>query len=139
MARKYPVIKRTLLILMIVFYLFAGYNHFANPSFYYPIIPPYLSNWSESINILAGIVEIALAILLIPRATRKTAAWGIILMLIAFIPSHIYFIQKGSFQLGSLAVNPMIGWIRLLVIHPLLILWAWMIVKTVPTNLAPVL
>jgi uncharacterized membrane protein len=139
MARKYPVITRTLLILMIVFYLFAGYNHFVNPTFYYPIIPPYLSNWLAPINILAGIAEIVLAILLIPKSTRKTAAWGIIFMLIAFIPSHIYFIQKGSFQLGSLMVTPLVAWIRLLVIHPLLILWAWVVIKTVPTNLAPVL
>ena len=139
MAARYPVITRTLLILMIVFYLFAGYNHFANPSFYYTIIPPYLSDWAGSINILAGIAEILLAILLIPKSTRKTAAWGIIIMLIAFIPSHIYFIQKGTFQLGSLTINPAIAWVRLLVIHPLLILWAWMVIRTVPTNLAPVL
>jgi hypothetical protein len=50
-------------------------------------------------------------------------------MLIAFIPSHIYFIQKGTFTLGSITINPTISWIRLLVVHPLLIIWAWQISK----------
>jgi uncharacterized membrane protein len=115
---------------MILFYLLAGYNHFANPDFYYPLIPPYLSAWSGSINILSGVIEILLALMLIPKATRKAAAWGIILMLIAFIPSHIYFIQKGKFQLGSIEVTPAIAWLRLLVVHPILLLWAWYISKT---------
>ena len=87
-------IKTALLITAVVFYIFGGYNHFANPAFYLPLIPPYLSTWATEINLLAGIIEIALGLLLIPKYTRRYAGWGIILMLIAFIPSHIYFIQK---------------------------------------------
>jgi uncharacterized membrane protein len=130
-------VKKALLIVMIVFYIFAGYNHFANPAFYYPIIPPYLSEWSRSVNILSGIIEIALALMLIPGGTRKAAAWGIFIMLIAFIPSHIYFIQKGHFQLGSFEVTPFIAWFRLLVIHPVLLFWAWYISKTEDIKLVP--
>ncbi len=123
------MLKKILLILLIVFYLFAGYNHFANPSFYDAIIPPYLSNWSAFINLASGFLEIGLALFLIPVKTRQWASWAIILMLLAFIPAHIYFIQKGNFQLGSFAMTPAIAWIRLLIIHPLLILWAWWIGK----------
>ena len=122
-------IKKGLLIIAIVFYIFAGYNHFANPSFYLPLIPPYLSLWANELNLLSGIIEIILGILLIPKKTRQYAAWAIVLMLIAFIPSHIYFIQKGTFTLGSITINPAISWIRLLVVHPLLIIWAWQISK----------
>jgi hypothetical protein len=46
-------------------------------------------------------------------------------MLIAFVPAHIYMIQIGSFSLGSFEMTPMIGWVRLLIIHPLLMYWAW--------------
>lgn len=130
-------LKKALLIIMILFYIFAGYNHFANPAFYYPIIPPYLSQWSHTLNIFSGIIEIALALLLIHHVTRKAAAWGIFIMLIAFIPSHIYFIQKGNFQLGSMAITPLIAWIRLLVVHPILLLWAWYISKTDEIKLIP--
>ncbi len=123
------IIKRGLLIAAIIFYVFAGYNHFANPSFYLPVIPPYLSMWASEINLLSGIIEIVLGLLLIPKYTRRYAGWGIILMLIAFIPSHIYFIQKGAFTLGGITMNPTISWIRLLIAHPLLIVWAWQISK----------
>jgi len=96
---KIKIVKQILFFLLIVFYLFAGYNHFATPSFYIPIIPPYLADWAKEINILSGIAEIVLALLLIPKATRSLAVKGVIIMLIAFIPSHIYFIQKGDARL----------------------------------------
>lgn len=119
------IVKQILFFLLIVFYLFAGYNHFANPSFYIPIIPPYLADWAKEINILSGIAEIVLALLLIPKATRSLAVKGVIIMLIAFIPSHIYFIQKGSFTLGSITITPTLSYIRLLIGQPILILWVW--------------
>jgi len=119
------IVKQILFFFLIVFYLFAGYNHFATPSFYLPIIPPYLAAWAKEINIVSGIAEILLALLLIPKTTRPFAVKGIIIMLIAFIPSHIYFIQKGSFTLGSITITPTLSYIRLLVGQPILIFWVW--------------
>ena len=103
------LIKKGMLYGMIAFYIFGGYNHFRDPAFYIPLIPPYLAAWAVELNLLSGVIEIVLALLLIPVQTRKYAGWGIVLMLIAFIPSHIYFIQKGSFSLGSITMNPMIN------------------------------
>jgi len=118
-------IKKGMLYLMVVFYLFGGFNHFKDPSFYIPLIPPYLARWAAvELNLLSGVFEIGLALLLIPQQTRKWAGWGIVLMLIAFIPSHIYFIQRGDFALGSFTMSPLTSWIRLLVFQPLFILWA---------------
>lgn len=112
------------LYLMAGFYLFAGINHFRSPEFYLPLIPDYLPE-PDLLNLLAGIAEIVLAIgLLIPQ-TRKLAAWGVIAMLLAFIPSHVYFIQIGSCIPDVLCVAEWMGWVRLLLIHPLLIAWAW--------------
>lgn len=119
------VAGRAAFLLMVSFYLFAGFNHFANPSFYEPVIPPWLSAWTKEINVLSGLAEIVLGFLLIPKKTRRMAGWGILLMLVAFIPSHIYFIQKGVFQLGPFTITPTFAWMRLLVVHPLLMLWAW--------------
>lgn len=121
--------KKILLFIMVIFYLFAGYYHFANPSFYYSIIPPYLTAWEKPVNLAAGFIEIGLALLLIPDNTRRFAGLGIILMLLAFIPSHIYFFEKGNFKLGDFTVTPMIAWIRLVIIHPVLIIWAWWVSK----------
>jgi uncharacterized membrane protein len=112
------------LYLMAGFYLFGGINHFRTPEFYLPLIPSYLPA-PDLLNILAGIAEIVLAIgLLIPN-TRKWAAWGVIAMLLAFIPSHVYFIQLGSCIPDVLCAAEWMGWVRLLLIQPLLIAWAW--------------
>ena len=119
------IVKQILFFFLIVFYLFAGYNHFATPSFYLPIIPPYLASWAKEINIVSGVAEVILALLLIPKTTRSLAVKGIIIMLIAFIPSHIYFIQKGNFTLGSFTITPLLSNLRLLVGQPILILWVW--------------
>ena len=117
-------VKKGMLYGMVVFYVLGGYNHFNNPSFYIPLIPPYLSTWAVELNLIAGFFEIVFGILLLPKQTRIYAGWGIVLMLIAFIPSHIYFIERGNFSLGSFTMTPMMSWIRLLVFQPLLILWA---------------
>ena len=119
------IVKQIFFFFLIIFYLFAGYNHFATPSFYLPIIPPYLAAWAKEINIVSGIAEILLALLLIPKTTRPLAVKGIIIMLIAFIPSHVYFIQKGSFTLGSITITPVLSYVRLLIGQPILILWVW--------------
>lgn len=106
-----------------MFYLLAGINHFRDPDFYLALIPPYFG-YHETINFLSGGTEILLAVLLIPIKSRKTAAYGILLLLIAFIPAHVYFIQIGSCIPNGLCVPAWLGWGRLLVIHPLLIIWA---------------
>ncbi|MBX9892059.1 MAG: hypothetical protein K2Y12_07020 [Chitinophagaceae bacterium] len=110
---------------MAAFYFVAGLNHFLNARFYMPLIPAYLSNWRNLINIVSGIAEMLLAIGLLFEATRLWSVYAIILMLIAFIPAHVWMIQQGNFKLGKIKITPLIAWVRLLVIHPLLILWAW--------------
>lgn len=114
--------------LQAAFYTYAGVNHFIDPAFYLPLIPEYFM-FPEMINYLSGIVEVIFGIMLFFNATRKAAVYGVIVMLLAFIPSHVYFIQAGSCIEGGLCVPEWIGWLRLLFIHPLLIWWAWSVRK----------
>jgi len=116
--------KRLSLVVQVVFYFVAGVNHFINPEFYLPLIPDYLPI-PNLINVSAGIIELGLAFgLLFPR-TRNFAVMCLILMLIAFIPSHVYFIQVGGCVEGGLCAPLWVGWVRLIIIHPLLIWWIW--------------
>jgi len=116
-------LKKTGLFILVVFYLVAGVNHFKAPSSYYNIIPHYIP-FPVFVNLLAGFCEIGFAVLLVFPKTRVMAARGIILMLIAFLPVHISMIGNAPLYLGSLKVTPLLAWIRLLVLQPLLILWA---------------
>ena len=116
-------LKNTSLIVLIIGYALAGINHFISPASYYRIIPAYLP-YPATINILAGAFEILFALLLISSQTRDWAVYGIILMLIAFLPVHISMIADAPLKLGNFMVTPRIAWLRL-ALQPLLMLWAW--------------
>ena len=96
------------------------------PEFYYPLIPDYFEN-KPLVNLLAGVAEVIVGVGYIFKATMKWSAIATIIMLLLFIPSHTHFIHIGSCSKESLCVHPIIAWGRLLVIHPLLILWAFAI------------
>ncbi|MEO8885039.1 MAG: DoxX family protein [Mucilaginibacter sp.] len=116
-------IKKAGLIVQIIGYLVAGTNHFRNQASYLRIIPPYIP-YPSVVNIISGILEITLALLLIPTKTRTYSAYGIILLLVAFLPVHIDMLINAPLQLGTLTVTPTLAWLRLL-LQPVLMLWAW--------------
>lgn len=123
------ILIRVIRIILIGFYAFAGSYHFINPQFYSDLIPDYLP-YHGFINYSSGFFEILFAIGVAVPKTRLLAVKGIILILLAFIPSHIYFIQIGSCTESAFCVSPWVAWLRLLIVHPLLILWAWSVRKT---------
>ena len=115
--------KKISVLIMAVFYVAAGINHFNHPEAYYKIIPPFFQHL-HFINICSGIVEIGSGLLLFMSRTRKFACYSIICMLIAFIPAHIYMIKTG-WCIKSFCLPQWMIWARLILLQPLLILWAW--------------
>lgn len=111
------------LYLQVLIYVAAGINHFVHPRFYLRIIPPYLPS-APFINALSGTAEILLGLLLLVPQSRNLAALGIIAMLAAFIPAHIYLIQISKPGLGT-----MLAWLRMIPGQPLLIWWAYSLVN----------
>ncbi|MEJ7768673.1 MAG: DoxX family protein [Chitinophagaceae bacterium] len=112
------------LYLQVMVYAAAGINHFVHPDFYLRIIPPYLPDHSL-LNALSGISELLLAVLLLFPFTRNIAVYGLIALLIAFIPAHIYLIQISQCSTPGFCLPLAIAWIRLLPGQFLLIWWAW--------------
>lgn len=113
-------LKRASLYVMAVFYLVAGVNHFITPGFYLIMMPPYLP-WHVPLVYISGVVEILLAVLLIPLLTRTYAAWGIILLLIAVFPANVYMAQMNGVTHG---LAPVLVWLRL-PFQLVLIAWAY--------------
>ncbi len=116
--------KKILVYLLAAVYILGGINHFWHPEFYLGMIPTYLPAHTF-INYASGIVELLLGLLVLFPVTRRMACFGIIILLIAFIPAHIYFIQMNGCVSDALCVSPLIAWVRLIVIHPVLIYWAY--------------
>lgn len=117
------MIKNISLILMTVFYLVAGINHFLHPENYYALIPPYFP-FHQFINMVSGAAEIIFGGLLIFPSSRKAGAYGIVVLLILFIPAHIYMIQKGGCMSIQMCVPPWVAWVRLFPVQFVLIAWA---------------
>jgi len=119
---------KVLRLFLIGFFLFAGSYHFINPEFYFDQIPPYFSN-TTFINYASGALEILLAIGVAIPKTRFWSVNGIILLLVAFIPTHWHVIQQNGCIPTAYCVPLWLAWARLLVLQPLLILWAWSVRK----------
>ncbi len=117
--------KKAGLILMATLYFIAGVNHFIHPGTYYKIIPPYLPD-HQLINSVSGALEIIAATFLIFNATRRAGVYLIILLLVAFIPAHVYMIQAGWCLRSGYCFPQWVIWLRLILLQPILIYWAWM-------------
>ena len=116
--------KKIFFFAFVVFYILAGIYHFVNPEFYYGLIPDYLP-FPKLLNFASGFFEMLFGALVMFSKTRKIGGYGIIILLLLFIPSHMYFIQIGSCVEKGLCVSPWISWTRLIAVHPLLLFWAW--------------
>lgn len=126
-----PLKKRVQLIAALVlgiFFILGGINHFVNPKFYLPLIPNYMP-YHSFLNLASGAGEILAGIAVIIPTTKKLGSYAILFLLIAFIPAHIYFIQKGGCLSDTLCVPVWIAWARLFIIHPLLMYWAYYCTK----------
>ena len=81
------------LYLMAAIYIFSGMMHFIKPKTYLRIMPRYLPNPKLLVS-LSGIAEIILGVGLCFPATKNVAIYGIIAMLIVFLPVHFYMLSS---------------------------------------------
>ena len=102
-------IKTISIIIMSLFYIMAGTNHFINPDWYVRIVPPILP-FKTAIVYISGILEIILGSLLIFPKKRFIAGWGLIILLVAVYPANIYVALTNG---EAMDITPLIAWGRL--------------------------
>ena len=83
-----------------VLFVLAGMNHFRKPKLYERIMPPYIPAHSAMV-LLSGIAEMILGFMVMNKNTQSEAAWGIIIMLVVFLPVHIYMLQNENAKMGT--------------------------------------
>ncbi len=81
--------KRIGLILLALFFMAAGINHFVNSDIYVAIMPTYLPAHLELVY-LSGLLEILGGIGVVLSSTRQWAGYGLIVLLIAVFPANFY-------------------------------------------------
>jgi uncharacterized membrane protein len=107
-------------VVMGVLYVLAGVGHFVVTRAYVRIMPDYLPAHRELV-LLSGAAEIAGGLGLLVPSTRRAAAWGIVLLLIAVFPANLWMVEHPD-RFPSIPL--WVLWIRLPLQLPL-IWWAW--------------
>mgnify|MGYP003986132179 FL=1 len=108
---------------MSLLYITVGVKHFINPDFFVTIVPPII-NWKEEAVLVSGFIEVLLGILLLFNQTRKLAAWGIILLLIAVLPANIY-LYLSEIPRETLSISKSQALFRIPFQIPLIIISYW--------------
>ncbi|MGV6829908.1 MAG: DoxX family protein [Flavobacteriales bacterium] len=79
--------------LLAILFLLAGFNHFRKPKLYQRVMPNYIP-YKSSMVLLTGILEMIFGFMLITNESQHIGAWGIIILLILFIPVHLFMLQN---------------------------------------------
>jgi uncharacterized membrane protein len=103
-------------------FIFAGISHFLAPDKFMEMMPPFLPALMFLIY-LSGFFEIVGGIGLMISKTRRLAALGLVLLLLAVFPANIY-VALNNVQLGGFMSYAVYQWIRL-PMQIVLIGWIW--------------
>jgi len=117
-----PRLKLALRWLLTLFMVAAGANHFINPDPYVGMMPAALP-WHLELVWVSGVAEIAGGLGLILPATRRLAAWGLVVMLVAIFPANVNM-AVNELPLGNDPVPVWALWARL-PLQAALIAWAF--------------
>tara|TARA_B100000809_G_C15021212_1_gene488516 strand:- start:467 stop:829 length:363 start_codon:yes stop_codon:yes gene_type:complete len=82
-----------------VFFIYAGCMHFIKPKFFNGFIPEFLPKLA--VNYVFGGIEFFLGLGLFFNQTIKNAALGIFILLLLFLPVHIWDLLKAKPAIGS--------------------------------------
>ena len=94
-----PRAALALSILYAIIMLGGAVGHVASPEFYAPLVPPPIPLWFA--NVSSTIVEAAIGVMLLVPKTRRLGAIGFTLLMLAFVPIHVWDALKDQPAVGS--------------------------------------
>ena len=87
-------------VLLAMFMIYAGVQHFLKPDFFSPFVPSFLP-FSRAIIYGSGVLEVVLGIMLIIPKYAKHGALGILLLMLVFLPIHVWDVFSSTPAIGS--------------------------------------
>ena len=118
-------LKLSIRIFISTLFIISGCSHFLFTDYYLKIMPQYLP-WHLLLVRLSGILELALAILLLFPKWKKSAGIGLIVLLIAIFPANI---QMAIHPDLYAKISPWLLWARLPLQFLLIYLVYWSAIK----------
>jgi uncharacterized membrane protein len=113
------------LVIFIVMFIVLGTLHFITPEAYLSIMPEYLPS-KPLLVLLSGIAEICIGLIFLFSKYRKLGAILCILMLLSFMPIHIYHLQLGTIPKTNV---PFWGVVVRIPLQFVMMWWAWSLRK----------
>ena len=104
--------KTLFIYIMGIGYIWVGFQHFTDTSFFLKIMPPSFPLHTESVYV-SGVLEIIFGSGIIIKKTRFYASWGIIFLLIAVYPANIYLAYSEDAQQAIGVSSFSASWVRL--------------------------
>jgi len=105
----------------------AGIMHFANPSFFNDIVPPWLPPSRAFWTYISGVAELSVAIALLRPSTRRTGSIAAVWLFIAVYPANLYMVWDWRHEVAS---RQFISWARL----PFQFLFIWVALQVSLVN-----
>jgi uncharacterized membrane protein len=112
-------------LLLAALFFFTGTVHLLDPRLFLPIMPTWVPNPMAGI-LLSGVCEWLGGVgLLMPReAIRRTAGWGLLLLLAAVFPANIYM-AMAHIQVRGFPSHNWMSWARLPLQPILMLMVSW--------------
>lgn len=117
----FATLRRIALVVLGLFFIAAGANHFVHAGFYTRIVPDWLPAHARLVAI-SGVCEMLGGLGVFFPATRRAAGIGLIALLVAVFPANVQMAQHPELyaDIGSATAF----YVRL-PIQALLIAWVW--------------
>ena len=96
MKKIWLLLKVVLALLLI----FAGAQHFTSPNNYIPFVPSVLP-FTLAIIYISGLLEILFGLALFFKKLETVGAWGILILMLLFLPIHIWDVFSKTPAIGS--------------------------------------
>jgi len=87
-------------IVLAIFLIFGGLQHFIFPINYIPFVPSFLP-FTVAIIYLSGLLEILFGFALFFKKIEIIGAWGILILMLLFLPIHISDVFSETPAVGS--------------------------------------
>jgi len=87
-------------VVLAMFLILGGVQHFINPTNYIPFVPSFLP-FTLAIIYISGLFEILFGLALFFKKHETIGAWGILILMLLFLPIHIWDVFSDTPAIGS--------------------------------------
>ena len=77
-------------IILALFLIFAGIQHFRDPDFFLKVIPPFLSAVGLPIVYISGVIEVVIGLMMLIHKYQVAGTYAFFVLMILFLPLHIW-------------------------------------------------